>query len=153
MNRPGYRYFEAIRTFFVFCILQMFVYYPFPLVFVMMGSMLTGGLIGPAIAADGAANAAVAGGAFGLGAGSGGLLNTLCGPIGLSMADLAVLGLACALMLAVEICGRSGSVREKIAKKPVLIQYLLFFGLFLLVLTTGVYGYGYDVSQFIYNRF
>ncbi len=146
MNRPGYRYFEAVRTFFVFCILQMFAYYPFPLVFVMMGSMLTGGLIGPAIAADGAA-------AVGSVAGSGGFFGTLCGPIGLSTADLAVLGFACALMLAVEICGRSVNVREKIGKKPVLIQYLLFFGLFLLVLTTGVYGYGYDVSQFIYNRF
>ncbi len=47
---------------------------------------------------------------------------------------------------------RHGSVREVLWEKPVL-SYAVFFVLAVAVLTLGVYGVGYDASQFIYNQF
>ncbi len=48
---------------------------------------------------------------------------------------------------------RSGSVREKIAAKPLIVRFACWYGLFLAVLIFGAYGVGFDSSQFIYNQF
>lgn len=73
--------------------------------------------------------------------------------LGLSFGDYIVILSGVIIMLAVSILGRTGSVREKISKKPYIIRYLVFVGLFFMVLLFGAYGQGYDVSQFIYNQF
>lgn len=57
------------------------------------------------------------------------------------------------VMFCVSLAGRSGSVCEKIAKKPFIVQYVLFMGLFLSIVLFGAYGVGFDASQFIYNQF
>jgi hypothetical protein len=48
---------------------------------------------------------------------------------------------------------RSGPVREKIARKPLLLRYAMFALLFVVIIIFGAYGIGYDANQFIYNQF
>ena len=79
---------------------------------------------------------------------SGGLLT-----LGLNGADYGIFLLGIFLVFFAEILGRGGSVRERLEGGPKWLCYLLFFSLFLLVITTGVFGHGYDASQFIYNQF
>jgi hypothetical protein len=57
------------------------------------------------------------------------------------------------LLFSVSLIQRKGSVREQIAGKPYPVRYLVWMSLFVAVLLMGVYGFGYDSSQFIYNRF
>ncbi len=73
--------------------------------------------------------------------------------LGLSGLDFAVLAGGTCLMLAVSLVQRRGSVREQIAARPYPVRFVLWYGLFLAVLLLGVYGIGYDATQFIYNRF
>ncbi len=79
---------------------------------------------------------------------NGSLLN-----IGLSAVDYGVLILGIAMMLVVSLAQRSGSVRDKIAVRSYPLKFVVWYGLFLVVLFMGNYGIGYDASQFIYNRF
>lgn len=72
---------------------------------------------------------------------------------GLDAAMYVVLLLGIILMFFVSMAGRTGSVREKIAAKPWIVQYGLFIALVFSVILFGAYGTGYDASQFIYNRF
>ncbi len=73
--------------------------------------------------------------------------------LGLAPADYAVLAIGVLLMLAVSLLQRRGSLREQILRRPYPVRFCLWFGLFLLVLLLGAYGFGYDASQFIYNQF
>jgi D-alanyl-lipoteichoic acid acyltransferase DltB (MBOAT superfamily) len=78
----------------------------------------------------------------------GGLMN-----LGLTSADYIVLILSVTLILIVSLLQRSGSVREKLAARPMWIRYTTYFAIFLAVLLFGAYGVGYDASQFIYSQF
>lgn len=73
--------------------------------------------------------------------------------LGLSMQDYIVVLLGVILMFIVSLCGRRGSVREKISAKPYVVRYLIFVMLFFAVLMLGSYGVGFDAQQFIYNQF
>lgn len=73
--------------------------------------------------------------------------------LGLTGLDYAILALGIVLLSAVSLVQRTGSVREKLTQKPYWLKFLLWYGLFLLVLLLGAYGVGYDASQFIYNQF
>ena len=73
--------------------------------------------------------------------------------IGLSAVDYGVLLGGLILLVAVSLLQRSGSVRDRIAAKPYPVRFLVWYGLFLVVLLAGAYGIGYDASQFIYNQF
>lgn len=73
--------------------------------------------------------------------------------IGLSVVDYGILIVGIILMIAVSLVQRGGSVREKIALCPYPIKFLVWYGLFIVVLLMGIYGIGYDASQFIYNQF
>lgn len=73
--------------------------------------------------------------------------------LGLTVADYMVLIIGVTLLLMVSLAGRSGSVREKLARRPVLLRYATYFVVFLAVLILGAYGVGYDSSQFIYSQF
>ncbi len=127
-NRPCYRYFEIVRTALLFCCLEMFEYYPFGTVFAMFWNMVTG------------ARAVQ-------------LFDGRLAALGLSGADWAAAGMGVFLMFAVSVLQRSGSVRGKLERRPATVRYMVLFGLFLVVLVAGVYGHGYDASQFIYNQF
>ena len=73
--------------------------------------------------------------------------------LGLTGLDYGILGAGVVLMLSVSLLGRSGSVRDKIAARPYPLRFVIWYGLFLVVLLMGAYGIGYDASQFIYNQF
>ncbi len=78
----------------------------------------------------------------------GGLMN-----LGLTLADYFVLILGVLVLLTVSLIGRSGSVREKLSTKPMLLRYVAYFAIFLAILILGAYGVGYDSNQFIYSQF
>jgi D-alanyl-lipoteichoic acid acyltransferase DltB (MBOAT superfamily) len=73
--------------------------------------------------------------------------------IGLSGLDYGILLFGVLVMFGVSMIQRKGSVRAQIAQKPYPVRFVIWYGLFLLVLLLGAYGIGYDASQFIYNRF
>ncbi len=73
--------------------------------------------------------------------------------LGLNIADYIVLFVAVTLLLIVSLLSRSGSLREKLEAKPMLLRYATYFLLFIAVLIFGAYGVGYDSNQFIYSRF
>ena len=64
-----------------------------------------------------------------------------------------VLVLAVALMVWTGFVSLRIPMRDWVKAKPVWIKFILVYGLFLCVLIFGVYGQGYDASQFIYNQF
>ena len=125
----GYRLFMVGRTFLLVCVLNIFdCYSTLSDTFRMIGSVFT------------ASNWSV-------------LWNGALLDLGLSGLDYGILAFGTILMMAVSLAQRSGSVREKIAAKPYVCRFVIWYGLFLLVLLLGAYGIGYDASQFIYNQF
>lgn len=73
--------------------------------------------------------------------------------LGLSVADYGILTVGVLLLFIVSMCGRRGSVREKISSLPYVVRFSIFVLLFFAVLLLGTYGVGYDARQFIYNQF
>ena len=134
-NRLGYRklkyykVFEIIRTTAIVCCLQMLDYYRnIAEAFRMFFSMFRGGNY-----------AAV----FTKGMWS----------IGLSVADYIVLFAGVVIMFVVSLLERRCPVREQLAQKNYIIRYTVFLVIFLLIAVLGIYGTGYESSQFIYNQF
>lgn len=79
---------------------------------------------------------------------SGGLLQ-----LGMDAWDYAVVVIACVIMLAVSLLGRSESLSTNKRFANPYIRTSLAFVLFISIVVFGAYGIGYDSSQFIYNRF
>ena len=73
--------------------------------------------------------------------------------IGLSAADYIVLFAGVVIMFAVSLLERKCPVRDRLAKKNYIIRYTVFLVIFLLIAVFGIYGTGYESSQFIYNQF
>lgn len=75
--------------------------------------------------------------------------------IGLTGSDYMVAGISLLVVLAVSIYEETHdtSVRDAIRKKPYVVRFAVWMGLFTATVIFGVYGIGYDASQFIYNRF
>ena len=125
---PLYQYVEMFRTFLLFCVLTAFQYWPIRKVFQMLWSIITDFDI------------------FRLW--DGGLAQA-----GLGWKDGMVLSAGIFLVLGVLAAGKSGGVRNRLEHWPATVQYGILFGFIVFVLITGVYGQGYDASQFIYNKF
>lgn len=73
--------------------------------------------------------------------------------LGLTALDYGIVGGGVLVMFLVSLSGRSGSVREKISKKPYVFRYAICLILLFAVLLLGNYGVGYDTKNFIYNQF
>ena len=128
-NTWGYRLFQMGRTFLMICCLNMFdCYASVKDTFGAFASMFT------------ATNWSI-------------IWDGSLFQIGLSGIDYFILLGGTLVMLAVSLIQRSGSVRDKIAARPYPVRFLIWYGLFLVILLLGAYGIGYDASQFIYNRF
>jgi len=128
-GKTGYRLFQVSRTFLLVCVLNVFDCYPsLSVTLAMLGSLFT------------ARNWSV-------------LWDGSLMALGLSGLDYAILALGAALMLAVSLVQRGGSVRERVRTLPYPARFAIWYGLFLAVLLMGAYGIGYDASQFIYNQF
>ena len=76
--------------------------------------------------------------------------------LGLSLFDFAVLGVGILAMYLVSRFGddatKTGSVRDKLWERP-LLSALTVGVMLLAILMLGIYGPGYDASQFIYDQF
>ncbi len=127
-GRKWYRCFEVVRTFLLFCWLEMFEYYPFMTVFAMTANL--------------AASLA-----------SGSLADGRLQLLGLERADWLALLISVLLLVLSGILTGEKRISARIRRSPAWMQYAAVFGLFLAVLITGVYGRGYEASQFIYNQF
>lgn len=73
--------------------------------------------------------------------------------LGLTGLDYGILGAGVIALLAVSLLQRRGGVRDRIARRAYPVRFVIWYGLFLIVLLMGAYGIGYDASQFIYNQF
>jgi hypothetical protein len=73
--------------------------------------------------------------------------------LGLSSLDYVIVICGVILMATVSYLHGKGSVREMIYRRPYPVRFIIYYGLFLIVLLMGAYGIGYDASQFIYNQF
>ncbi len=125
----GWRLFSVARTVLLMSCLRTFdCYRDVPLTFRMFGTMFTD---------------------FNWGE----LFNGSLMGLGMTLADYGVVIVGFFLLLGVSLAQRKGSVRERIAARPYPLRFVIWFGLFLLVILWGTYGIGYDASQFIYNQF
>jgi D-alanyl-lipoteichoic acid acyltransferase DltB (MBOAT superfamily) len=124
-----YRIFEILRTFWLMSFLRTFdCYRDVSTTFRMFGTIVSDWNVSQLM--------------------NGGLLD-----LGLTLADYLVLTLSVLLLLAVSLSGRSGSVREKLAERPLVLRYTVCFLFLTSILILGAYGNGYDASQFIYSQF
>ena len=123
-----YGAFQKVRTGLLFSGLLMFQYYPFGTVFAMLGNLLATGRLSQ-------------------------LFDGRFAELGLTAADFIVLAIGLLLMLLISILQETGSVRQKLAARPLVVRFAAVFLLFVTVLVAGCYGHGYNASQFIYNQF
>lgn len=123
-----YRQFEKIRTFFLFCVLSSLQYFSLEVFWNTGKGIIT---------------------RFDLpGLGDGRLAEA-----GLSWPEGILLVLGFLLLWAVSLWQKKGSVRRQMEALPCILQYSMVMGLMLVTLVMGVYGYGFDAKQFIYNQF
>ncbi len=73
------------------------------------------------------------------------------GSLGLSLANYIVLIIATIMVFIYE--GKKKVINEKIKNKAPEIKLILTISAILIILVFGVYGIGFDASQFIYNKF
>lgn len=128
-DNRAYQGFEVIRTVLLMSALRSFdCYRDVPLTFKMFGTMFTSGNWG--VLFDGS------------------LLT-----IGLEAKDYIICGLGVLILFSVSMLQRKRSVRERIHSLAIPVRSAIWFSLFLAVLLFGIYGIGYDATQFIYNQF
>ena len=128
-EKMWFKAFQIGRTFLLMSSLRMLdCYRDVPMTFRMFGSMFTDWNIGE-------------------------VLSTGIWNLGLGLHDYIVLLIGTVILLTVSLVGRRGSVRDKIASKPMWVSMAVFGGMFIAVILFGAYGMGYDASQFIYNQF
>ncbi len=123
-----YQAFEVLRTFSLICLLHLFDCYSVSNAFKMFASIFT--VHNWSILFDGS------------------VLD-----LGLSALDFGILAAGVVIMLSVSLLQRRESVRDRISRRPYPVRFVVWYGLFLVVLLMGAYGIGYDASQFIYNQF
>ncbi|MHB8963595.1 MAG: MBOAT family O-acyltransferase [Saccharofermentanales bacterium] len=128
-DRAWYAAFSVVRTVLLMSVLRMFdCYRDVPLTFRMFFSMFT------------RFNYAK-------------LFDVEAMKLGLTGADYFVLAAGLAVLVASGIHRERGDFRERLASKPLVWRYAVFYALLVAVILLGAYGAGYDASQFIYNQF
>ena len=73
--------------------------------------------------------------------------------LGITTADYLVLAVGVVILFVVSLASRTADIRDRILAKDEIVWYPVLALLFVTILIFGVYGMGYDSSQFIYNRF
>lgn len=73
--------------------------------------------------------------------------------LGLSYADYAIAFFGVLAMFALSMVQRKGPVRKRILKRGPVLSVCVLLVLIGTILIFGRYGFGFDASQFIYNRF
>ncbi len=73
---------------------------------------------------------------------------------GLDQQDFTVAIVGIILILVVDVCHERGmKIRESIAKLPLPLRWIIYYGAIFAILILGVYGSGYDAASFIYGNF
>ena len=127
-DKTAWKAFQIIRTMFIVASLRCFdCYRDVPLTFKMYGSMLTN--FNP------------------------GYVVTNFASLGLVTADYIILIIGVLIVFSVSMLSRGQSFRSLLFEKKYWFQFATLFFLFLAILLFGIYGVGYDSSQFIYNQF
>ena len=128
-GKTAFRIFQVIRTVLLMSAIRTFdCYRDVPLTFKMFGTMFTEWNMVEVLSV--------------------GIFN-----LGLSVSDYVVLAIGTLTLLFVSLKQRSAEVRKTLHIKPYIVQYLIFLGMFLAIMVFGVYGIGFEQSQFIYNQF
>ncbi len=73
--------------------------------------------------------------------------------LGLDRLDFWVMIFGLMILFIVSKYQQKGSVREIIARQNLVFRWILWLGLFIVVLLFGMYGEGYDPAEFIYEGF
>lgn len=73
--------------------------------------------------------------------------------LGLDGIETAVAVFSLLLLWAVSLKQRKEPVREYIAKKPLVVRWIMWYALLFAVILLGYYGPGYSASEFIYQGF
>lgn len=73
--------------------------------------------------------------------------------MGLDFKDYMVLLLGLNIVWKVSRMQEKGSVRERIAKKPIVLRWAIYYAAIFAIFIFGMYGSGYDASAFIYAQF
>lgn len=72
---------------------------------------------------------------------------------GLAVADVGVIPLSLIILLVVDIMQEKMNVRTWLENRNVLIRCIIYFLGFLFMVRMGIYGPGFDASQFVYMQF
>jgi len=73
--------------------------------------------------------------------------------LGLEIKEWVVLVLSLSLLWAVSVMQQKGSIREWLAKKNIVVRWVLLYALLFWVILMGNYGPGYSAAEFIYQGF
>lgn len=73
--------------------------------------------------------------------------------LGLSWVDFGILFISLTILLVVSLLNQKGSVRDMIARKPIVLRYIIWYALLFFVILFGMYGPGYSAAEFIYQGF
>jgi len=73
--------------------------------------------------------------------------------MGLDEKDWCVAAVSILLLWAVSLLQEKYKVRDLIAKRFIVVRWIIFYAAIFTVIVFGIYGPGYDASTFIYNQF
>lgn len=73
--------------------------------------------------------------------------------MGLDYKDWCVVVIGMLLVRQISIFQEKGSVREAIANRNIVLRWIIYYGAFFAILIFGMYGPGYNASDFIYGNF
>ncbi len=73
--------------------------------------------------------------------------------LGLDGIEFTILAVSVLLLFIVSLLQEKGSVRERIAAKPLVLRWVIWMALLFYVILLGNYGPGYSSAEFIYQGF
>lgn len=73
--------------------------------------------------------------------------------MGLDYKDWCVVVIGLLLVHRISIFQEKGSVREAVARRNIVLRWLIYYGAFFAIVIFGMYGPGYNASDFIYGNF
>lgn len=73
--------------------------------------------------------------------------------LGLDAVELAIAAVSLLILYCVSLLQQKGSVRDRIAARPLPVRWMIWYALLFYVILLGCYGPGYSASEFIYQGF
>lgn len=73
--------------------------------------------------------------------------------LGLEWKEICLLLMSVCLLFRMEAVQEKGSIREKIIRQPLIIRWAIYFAAIAVIIIFGMYGFGFNSSDFIYRGF